>query len=122
VSVPELVQASVVSAGAERLFESTVRREVLLHGAAGEHDRDRPLRPVAMDAADEAGDALVPGKAPLVGLRPPEEAARLEEERVEAVGVSAVDMEEGERAEAGAEADSNRGGRELRQDLLCERA
>ena len=122
VAVAELVQAGVVAARAERLLERPVRGEVLLDGAAREHDRDRPLRPVAVDAADEAGDPLVAREAALVALGAAEEAARLEEEGVEAVRMAPVRVEERERAEARADPDPCRGGRELREDLLRERA
>ena len=109
-AVAELVQADVVPAGGERLCEGAVRGQVLLDGAAGEDERDRPLRPVAVDAADEAGDPLVAREPALVRLLAAEEAAGLEEERVEGLGVAAVGVEEREGAEARAEPDPERGG------------
>ena len=107
--VTELLQANVVAARGERLLECPVRREILLDSPAAEHDRDRALGPVAVDAADEPRDPLVAREAPLVRLGAPEEAARLEKERVEGVRIAAVRMKERERAETCAEADAERG-------------
>jgi hypothetical protein len=55
-------------------------------------------------AAHEARDPLVAGEPLLVRLGAAEEAARLEEEGVEALRVAAVGVEERERAQAGADA------------------
>ena len=77
VPVAELVQAYVVASPAERLFECLVRGEVLLDRSATEHDRDRALGPVAMDAADEPRNPLVARKRALVGLSTAKEAAGL---------------------------------------------
>jgi hypothetical protein len=64
-----------------------------------------------VDAADEARNPLVTREPALVDVGTPEEAARLEEQRVEAVGVAAVGVEERERAEARAEPDARGRGR-----------
>ena len=109
VPVAELVQPRVVALAAQRLLERAVRGQVLLDRAAPEHDRDRPLGPVAMDVADEARDPVEAGEPPFVDVGAAEEAAGLEEERVEALGVAAVRVEERERAEARAEADPDCG-------------
>ena len=104
VPVAELVQADVVAVLAERLRERPVRGEILLDRPAAEHDRDRALGSVAMDAADEACDPLVAREVALVRLRAAEEAARLEKQRVEACPDSA-----GERGRARARRGSRRG-------------
>jgi len=74
-----------------------------------------------MDAADEAGDPVVAWEPALVRVGAAEEAARLEKERVEALRVAAVDVEEGESAEACSQPDPFRRRWECRQDLVCER-
>ena len=75
-----------------------------------------------MHAPDEACDPLVAAKPALVRVGAAEEAARLEEERVEALRVAPVRVEERKRAEARAEADPDRGLRQRGEDLLDEGA
>ena len=63
VTVAELEQTSVVAARAERLLERTVRGQVLLDGAAGEHDRDRPLGRLRWTPPTKRDDPLVAREA-----------------------------------------------------------
>src|SRR3954447_22068779 len=90
------------------LGESLVVRAILLAGAGGERDGDRPLdADPAQDGADEARDALVARELRLVLVRTlAEVAARLQEQSVERLRVAAVGMQHRERAEARAHADA----------------
>ena len=105
--------------------DALVVRPVLLGGAAGERDGDR-LACAAEDVADEPRDALVAREARLllVGALP-EEAARLQQQAVEAAWVTDVRVQHRERAETRAHADAlavRDAFRDLRQELAGERA